>query len=570
MGWFILATILGFVAHWAWFSLGSGRRRQVGLTVAAIAGVAIMVIVPALLAQAVPKDVYPQADWVENRTFTRVLLGLVLGVGAGNIWSLRAAHGDRANNARRVTADDLAQSPIGDHKIWLAVWLPLAASIVLLAMVGPHIDNWLSQLSGFKTSIIEIQLTSLSSTSKAVKPVQRTGFVRDVALKVLTELDEQIELDADFIKQFQLKDIGERRTHQNSAELADEEVDLNAQLKQLEGLKPLFKFVISPAARCFALALDAGFSVERARNQVRELADKLTQLVLLEREEARNPKSVEGGRVYNLHKKVIELVGAAAEDAKDFVNPQYEDRCRFVSHQPLNINFPSLAEHDLIPHLDVARALLLAFTNHDNLAIKVLNEASQKKFKDFNTPLFRATLMFFRGDGASHYYADYDAMRRRSQNRVEIMDRVNRKRGINDHEILTDKLKKRAELADLFANNNIAYGIAVDIAEGQSAAMDLLPIAEQAVETLKKAPGNLEDPSVLDTIGFTTIVAEAHKGKTATLDKVKIRDAMGLLMRAAAREQRALEAKSSKGDNPDYSDLRTIRDHISSARGLLD
>jgi hypothetical protein len=53
------------------------------------------------------------------------------------------------------------------------VWLSLAGAILVLAIIAPHVDDWLSRLAGLKTSVIEIQLTSLSSASKAVQPAQR-------------------------------------------------------------------------------------------------------------------------------------------------------------------------------------------------------------------------------------------------------------------------------------------------------------------------------------------------------------------------------------------------------------
>jgi hypothetical protein len=70
--------------------------------------------------------------------------------------------------------------------------------------------------------MIEIQLTNLSSTNKAVKPAQREGFVRDFALTSLTELDRSIGLDIRFIQQSQLKDISDSRDERNSTELDEQ------------------------------------------------------------------------------------------------------------------------------------------------------------------------------------------------------------------------------------------------------------------------------------------------------------------------------------------------------------
>jgi hypothetical protein len=565
MGWFVLAAILGFVAHSVWRSLGMPRPRLTAMILADIAGLAVIVIVLLLLLLALSKDVYPHTDWVENRTFTRVLLGLVLGLGAGHVWSLRALPGDIANNARQDDATDQAGAPAFDHKLWLAVWLPLAASILLLALVVPHADNWMVRLSGFKTSLIEIQLTSLSSTSKALKPTQRDTFIRDIVLQALTQFDERIAQDIDFIEKFFLKDIGDRRNQWDTAALNKQEERLTAQLGQLKKLKPYFETVVAPAARCFQQAIGKGLSVERARQHVREFADKLTRLILLERESTSTERATQ---IEGLHWKIIELLSNAAKDVDDYIDPSEKSLCQL---KPLpSAAIPRSTDYDRIPHLDVVRALVLIFVNHDNLALQVLGDADRKNFEDFSALIYRSQFMFFRGDSITKYYADLETVRKRSRSWIDIIDRVNRKHSVNGQEVLTEKLKKRVETVDSVATNNMAYGIAVDVAEGQSAAEHLLPIAEQCVETLKKTENNLEEPDFLDTIGFVTIVAEAHKAKTSSLDTAKIRNAMALLAKAAAIEQANITVKTEKRVEVDYTLLRTIRGHISSARGLLE
>ncbi|KGT77575.1 hypothetical protein MA20_23705 [Bradyrhizobium japonicum] len=538
---------------------------------AAIAGVAIIIIGPGLLFLALSKGLRLQAGWIENQTFTRVILGLVLGMGADHFWSGGTTFGDQASGQTPPAASDQKEPPAGDQKPSSAVALLLAASIVMLAIVAPHLDDWLPRLSGFKTSLIEVQLTNLSSTSKAVKPAQREGFVRDVALASLAGFDETIGLDIQFIRDFQLRDIGERRNKRDSADLAKEEERLKAQLEQLQKLEIFFQNFVTPAARCFKAAMDNGLSVEGARYHLRGLADKLTQFVLLEQEENRRRGAVEDrqSRIEDLRKEVVALLREAASAVKGFTDPTENKQCQLALPTVLAPPPPSTA-YDLLPHVHVARALLLAFVNHDNFALQVLNDASKKEFKDFSTPRLIALLRYYRGDSVTHYYNELEGLRKLSADRIAIIDHVNRACGVCDKDLRTEKLKERAQLANRIATNDIAYGIAVDVAEGWGAGVDLLPIAEQYLEVLKKTPSNLEMPSILDTIGFVTIVAEAHKAKTSSLDKAKISEAVGMLTRAAARERANLDAQSANGENVDYSDLRTIQVHLSSARALLE
>jgi hypothetical protein len=570
MGWFVLATILGFAAHWGWRLrlLGPAGRRWSVVVLAAVVAATVIIIGPGLLFLTLTKGLHLQAGWIENPLFTRVVLGLVLGMGAAQLWSGASPSGDQASGQTPSAAGDQNETPAGDQKPSSAVALSLAASIVVLAIVAPHVDGWLSRVSGFKTSLIEVQLTSLSSASKAVKPAQREGYVLGYALDLLTGLDGSIGLDIQFIRDFQLRDLGERRNTLNSAELANEEKRLNAQLKQLGTLEVFFQNFVSPAARCFKAAMKNGLSVEGARDRLREFADKLTQFVLLEQEENRHPGAVQDRKslIDKLRGDVMILLVKATKDLKDFTDPADEKICQ-LALPAASPSPPPLADYSLLPHLHVARALLLAFVSHDNLALQVLNDASSREFKDFNTPQLRGALMFFRGDSITHYYDELERLRKLSADRIAIIDRVKRTCGDCDKD---EKLKERAQKASRNATNNIAYGIAADVAEGRGAAVDLLPIAEQCLEVLKKTPGNLENTQILDTIGFVTIVAEAHKGKTSSLDRAKISEAVSLLTRAAAQEEAELEAKSAKGENVDYSDWRGFQSHLSSARGLME
>ena len=559
MGWFVLAAILGFAAPKAWRTLGPAGRRRMAIAGVTILGAAIITIGPWLLFRASSNPASLSVGWINDPAFTRVVLGLILGAGADYVSRERQPPAGQASDQ---------PSPAGDQKPPAAVSLSLAAGIVALAAVAPHLDDWLAHLSGFKTSLIEIQLTNLSSTSKAIEPIQRQGFNRDVVLQTLVNYDELIENDIQFIKQFEFEDIEDQKNRGYDPKLEEKKKKREGQLEQLERLQRYFKRTVSPAARCFKAAIDGGLSIPAARSRLRDLAGDLTQLIKLEAEEKRKPGTSKSGAIVGSHQKLINGLGKATDEIVDFVDPANQADC----HPKIDVASALLStEYEDIPHLDVARALLLIFVDQDNLRRKVLREAASKEFKDFTTPRLLAALMFFRGDSMTQYYDMLEEIRKLARERLEIIKRVNEKKcSLCDREYWAKKLTKWAQRAEEIALNNIAYGIAVDVTERRIGAVDMLPIAENCVEALKKADDTAEDDSALDTIAFVTIVAEAQRAKTTSIDKAKISEAINLLRRAAARDEEALSSESAKGEDVDYSGLKSIQAHLASARGLLE
>jgi hypothetical protein len=498
-------------------------------------------------------------DWLNNYTFTftRVLLGLVLGAGAGHA--------------------TVQQQPS-------TAWLSLAGAIVILALVVPYVDGWLSRLTGFKTSFIEIQLANLSSSTKALQPVQRDQFIRDVALKSLTQYEDSIGLDIEFIKRFEIADIeNKKKEGKNVAELEKQEQRLTQQVHQLEVLKNFFGEMVSPPARCFKMALDNGLSIESARSHLRELGDELTQLVILERNEKGHPgaEPERSTRIRQRHEKVLVKLTEATLGIAGFVDANNMD-CQPKKDMAVSSALLS-TEYDLVPHLDVARALLLLFVNHDRLGREVLRDASEKEYKDFNTPRLLAALMYFSGDSIAQYYDLLAGLKSLARERIETINRVSAAcvQSCDELKSWAQKLKGRPEDAELIAANDIAYGIASDVSENRPEAEAMLPIADDCIQRLRKS-GALkeEDPdlqdetsrSYLDTIAYVTIVSEWQKAKTGNLDKTKVGATIGILEKLIAREERQLSEarKKSKAGTVDYSDLRTLRAHLSSAKGLLE
>jgi len=549
MGWFVVATIIGYAAYLAWSNL-----RAACVFVAVLSAVAFLVW---WLFWAPPGTARSLAHLINNYTLTRLLLGIVLGAGAGH-----AAVQQQPSTA----------------------WLSLAGAIAILALVVPYVDGWLSRLNGLKTSFIEIQLANLSSSTKALQPVQRDQFIRDVALKSLTEYDDSIGLDIEFIRRFEIVDVqNKKKEGRNVAELEKQKRSLEQQADQLEVLKKFFGATVSPAARCFKTALDNGLSIESARSHLRELGDELTKLVILERNEKEHPgaEPKRSTQIEQRHREVLEKLAEAKLGIAGFVDANNTDcqpqKDMTVSSAPLS------TEYDLVPHLDVARALLLLFVNHDRLGREVLRDASKREYKDLNTPRLLAAMMYFSGDSIAQYYDLLDELKSLAHERIETINRVSAAcvQSCDELKMWAQKLKGRPEDAELIALNDIAYGIASDVSEQRPEAEAMLPIADDCIQRLKKS-GPLKEEnldlkddtarSYLDTVAYVTIVSEWQKAKTDELDKTKVRETIGILKKLIYFEETQLSdaRQKSKAGAVDYSGLRTLRAHLSSAKGLLE
>src|SRR5262249_41847544 len=150
-------------------------------------------------------------------------------------------------------------------------------------------------------------------------------------------------------------------------------------------------------------------------------------------------------------------------------------------------------DYEQVPHLDVARALLLSFVHHEKLAMEVLEKAGSKKLKDFNAPFLLATLMYVQGDNVFDFLAILEGMISTAREQQELITRI-RDRCSNhcDADVLTwaPKLMNRAKKAEHLAMNLVAYATAQDVAKGIELSEPLLPLAEEYGDIIKKAAKN--------------------------------------------------------------------------------
>src|SRR5262245_33549462 len=107
----------------------------------------------------------------------RFILGVVLGFGfAYAIEEDRRARGQPAGRGIRPNT-----------------YMMVGLALIVLAGIAPHLDHWLSRVSGFKSSIIEIQLTSISTVHKGSMADARESFHDEKVLEVLGGYDARIK-----------------------------------------------------------------------------------------------------------------------------------------------------------------------------------------------------------------------------------------------------------------------------------------------------------------------------------------------------------------------------------------
>ena len=121
-----------------------------------------------------------------------------------------------------------------------------------------------------------------------------------------------------------------------------------------------------------------------------------------------------------------------------------------------------------------------------------------------------------------------------------------------------------ARKAELFAINNIAYGIAQDIAAGIDSSEPLEPIAEQYAQEMAEAIKAKEDEDNLDsyrdTFAFVTLVIE---GRKVVPNVDQLRNARLLVGGVVARLE-----KIKNPSRLERSALKQARAHLEAARQL--
>ncbi len=564
MAWFIAAGLLGFASYYAWQPLAGRNAASKFFALVLTLAVAFAALWVWAFCIAKANSINALLDGLGQGVAVRFLLGFALGVGAAYVTRRRSG-----------AAEQPPQSLLeGEGR---TAYLSVALAIVLLAVVAPHVDRWQSRLTSLKASGVEIQLAAISSKLNAVKPDTREFFADQAVLNYVIAFAFFAKQDYDFLFRFDLRDL-QQRLAENPGDAALKTLieHKTKQLTLLQQTRQAFEMVVSPLARCIKLAIDNGLNIDSAREKLRPLADKMTEIIIREEEflatsPRPDPKNLQDARqsFWEDLTKIPKVISAYLKTAD-------RDRCESISKVTI-APIPQYGEHKNLPHFFGAMSYLLMFVNNDGLALTTMQRAqSGWNFEDFRVPYLRALLMYYQGYSIDRYKGILDSMRATAQRQQAVIKRVIDRCGSGcDAELkrLSVVLTERARGADLLAINTIVYGVAQDLAAGAPSVVALEPIALELAAELKRAVDkdehNQNKGTFLDTYAFLTLVVEARKQDR---DHKKINEAINILKTLVAYEEEQLKvmALQKVPTKQDYVTLKELRAHLEAGNALLD
>jgi hypothetical protein len=566
VGGFAIACVLGILLYGIWrISLSASSWTRAGI----IAGT---IIALAALAFVFTKIHSFSWDYSAQGMVARIIFGAVLGFGVGYV-----------SDAQMHSAPLL----VGPGR---STYMSIGLALVILAIVAPHLDRWLSRLAGVKTAIVEVQLTNISTAHRAVVPDSRESFLADSALQILKDYEKNISEDIAYIQLFMLPDLEwqKERGSSDTAQVIERIRKYQDRLQRLKSLQQAFKNTLSPLAECLQDAIKGGLSVESARGIVRPIADEIQQIFILEEATSQNdedrPQKISSARKM-LQDSLSHL------PVENYLN---QGRCLSSDLQKLKALAQEIPpytqkEYASLPQLYVATASLLLFVNSDELALKMLEQARpDREFHDYTLPFLHSKIMYFVGEPVESYKPFLDQMIQTAGETVSLIKKVKSRCSPSGCDSATNEsfeaLQLRAQRSKRVAMNSIAYGIAQDLASRITSADALEPVAqeyaEQLVDAVKKGEGigdENEKDDTNDTIAFVSLVIE---GRKATRDMAKVKNAIANLKLIIAHQEQSMKDSQKSMKNPQNPEhvvsksrrtiLNTARAHLSSAQELLE
>lgn len=511
MGSFAIACVLGFLLYQSRRVLpGTARGTAIGILLAATIGIIVLAWVAAKLLF---------SDYSPDGIVARFIFGGGLGYGLGHV----------------IAENQRAPSLLGRRR---GLYLATGLTLILLAIVAPHLDTWLSRLNGFKTSIVEVQLTNISTAHKSILPDSRESFLDDSALQILKNYETNIAEDIAFIELFVIPDLESQKEDapaNDKAQLSEKVAEYKVRLGLLTNIRKAFDETLAPLAGCLQDAIKGGLPLASARGMVRPITDEIQQIFILEQSRSKDTEKITSAR----QQLASSLSGLPVE------NYLSQDRClgdlrKFTEAIPPY----SQKEYANLPQLYVATALLLLFVNSDEVALKMLEEAKpDPEFHDYTLPFLHSKIMYFFGEPVANYKPLLDQMIATARHTLDLTEKVKSRCQFQcERPMLAQflKLQERALRSERIAMNSIAYGIAQDLAARVASAEPLEPIAQEYAEQLtsfiKKGQisNDNENDETTDTVAFVTLVVE---GRKSVRDTTKIKNAIATLRRVVAHQE---------------------------------
>jgi hypothetical protein len=246
MGWFVIAVLAGFLLYWAWSVFVPKNNRKVQALVGA-AGVAAFLVALILWATLIERHYTARyvASTIGHGQVARFLLGAVLGAGCAHFM--------------------LQKLVAGQPVLWAAL------GITLVAIVAPNLDNWLSRVVGFKSSVVEIQLAS-NANHKVVVTEKIEAYANVTVFAWLSTYNDRIGQDIEYVRDVELNGSKGGQKKGPPVPPTAEAKKLEAFVASAGALKPVFDDLISPLVGCMDRHIKEGLSLERLREVVKPAA----------------------------------------------------------------------------------------------------------------------------------------------------------------------------------------------------------------------------------------------------------------------------------------------------------
>lgn len=573
MGWFAIACICGFLGYRVRPILSDWLTRSCRTTtdnanfLSVLVGFIIVFVVLVLWAiLSEGARTFDQfSDALNRGQVARFLFGLVLGSGAALVLAERSS-GQTGTGVATAATTEKSANPASDRSksatendasldgsaggLRPHFILSTALGITLLALAGPHVDSWLSHLTGFKSPLVELQVASTSTHKVSVVEGSETLFNID-SIEYLITYVERLAHDIDYIT--------------NYGQQMSEQKDILASANRI---LPGFRDVLKPVASCIKSAMaEDWLSIDQARQMVKPTAGLGEQIIFgegaLSKAELidRNQKFWNG--LVGLPGQIRSLV-----NTKDCTTPTLTE-------------FPSFQNNKNVPYLYVTAALLSSFLADDDKALRILQKAKDSNLiiKDYFFLYMIARLFYYTGkpgDIADSYFGPLNEMYSTARSRIDSLQRANQK-CVKEVDLLC-----REQKAEVIAIDAITYYIAEDLARGSKDVTSYVARLKEYAGELKRITdeaGNHTSSSndyytyvrgekyrYLDTYAYAVLILEAQKSNP---DYDLIRRKVVGSLEEVVENVSAKDARSAKIDRANLAQLRIFQAHLASAKSLV-
>ena len=381
---------------------------------------------------------------------------------------------------------------------------------MLLALLAPHLDRWLSRATSIKGPYLELQLAA-AGTHKISIAEGSEKLIQSDSFDFLVGYDDKIKIDKEFLKKY-------------GGSLPDQK----ALLESAETLYSAINNVLSPIAKCIQEAIDKNWlSVKSAQQLLTPTVNIFEQIVL-------GDKDIINSSERDLNTAFWQNIIALP---KTIPSPIDIKECK--------LSFPSVDSLPLIrdyknrrlPYLYVAGALLISFIGDNDKALQVLNEAHEANtladkndFSDLTYLWILARLRYYHdhpGPIRDAYLRPLTKIHDMARSRIKVIESAKEPVTCTDKDTADNNMLCRYKFAELTAINIAAFYITEDIARGNNDAKNHKTELQGYVEEIKRSLDELEKLGsnkdgfyrqveaykydLLDTYAFATLVLEASK-----------------------------------------------------------